>query len=77
MSEVVAAAEYEITADDCQRWIKKLQRMSVSCQKKGDGEGCKMFAAMAALVERMGEGIYQEEMRELFPNPLSHLIGEA
>jgi hypothetical protein len=77
VSDAVAVPEYEITSTDCEKWIERFHRMSISCMKKGDSEGCKMFATVAALVERMAIDLHQEELRETFPNPLSSLIGEA
>jgi hypothetical protein len=65
------------TADECRRWILKLQRMSASLNQKGDGDGAKMFATAAVLVEGMAVQIQREGLQDEFFNPFGSIIGEA
>lgn len=67
----------DFTADDCQRWIKKLQDMAVKLEKRGDGDGAKMFAIAAVLVEDMAVQIQRQALAESYPNPFGGSIGEA
>lgn len=67
----------DFTPDECRRWIRKLQGMSITLDKKGDGDGAKMFATAAVLVEHMAVEIQRERLLAEFGNPFGNIIGEA
>jgi hypothetical protein len=66
-----------LSTDECRRWINKLRQMSASLQQKGDGDGARMFATAAVLVEGMAVQIQREGLMGEFFNPFGGILGEA
>lgn len=67
----------DLTPEECRRWINKLRQMSSSLQQKGDGDGAKMFATAAVLVEGMAVQMQLEGLIGEFYNPFGSIVGEA
>lgn len=57
--------EFEVTAEDAERWANRLQRMAKVMAKKEDAhnrEGARMLFTAAALMREMGMDMKQGQM---------------
>lgn len=72
------SSDFDFSVDECERWIQKLAKMSVTLGKKGDGDGAKMFATAAVLIEQMGVQLQRERISADYPNSFGlPLIADA
>lgn len=64
---------FRVSADDCQRWAEKLNRMAKALEKKEQDDktvdGTKMFYTAAVMLQKLAFEISQDQMVSEVPDP--------